>query len=79
LVGYSVPSKFYQVDYSQGIPADEQDYRRTLYWNPAVKTDKEGKATVSFYNNSSCRQIVVNAEGLTDEGMPIVLKAENPQ
>lgn len=72
LVGYSVPTDFYNPDYTVGIPADEKDLRRTLYWNPNVKTDSNGKASVSFYNNSTCRKINISAEGLTTEGIPFV-------
>ena len=64
--GYSTPIEFYSPDYSL-LPKDE-DYRRTLYWNPNVKTDKDGKASVEFYNNSSCRNIDISAETLTKSG-----------
>ena len=64
--GYSTPVEFYSPDYSL-LPKDE-DYRRTLYWNPIVKTDGDGKATVEFYNNSSCRNIDISAETLTKSG-----------
>ena len=64
--GYSTPVEFYSPDYSL-LPKDE-DYRRTLYWNPNVKTNGEGKATVEFYNNGSCRNIDISAETLTKSG-----------
>lgn len=48
------------------------DHRRTLYWNPNVKTGRDGKAKVEFYNNSSCRQMVISAEGITVEGKVVV-------
>ncbi len=74
LTGYSVPSQFYQADYRTGTPANEQDFRRTLYWKPNLKTDNEGKVSINFYNNSTCKQIVISAEGLTNEGTPLLLK-----
>ena len=64
--GYSTPVEFYSPDYSL-LPKDE-DYRRTLYWNPNVKTDSDGKVTIEFYNNSSCKNIDISAETLTKEG-----------
>lgn len=64
--GYSTPVEFYSPDYSV-LPKDS-DYRRTLYWNPNIKTDGEGKATVEFYNNGSCRNIDISAETLTKDG-----------
>ena len=52
----------------------EVDHRRTLYWNPAVKADRRGEATIEFYNNSSCRHITVSAEGITADGRPVVYR-----
>jgi hypothetical protein len=72
LEGYSVPKAFY-AGKNPPLPGDV-DYRRTLYWNPDVKTDGFGKASVDFYNNGTCRKIAINAEGLTKEGEPCVLK-----
>lgn len=54
-----------------------KDYRRTLYWNPNVKTDKEGKAKIEFYNNSSCKQVVISAEGITADGKAMVLELKD--
>lgn len=71
LQGYSNVREFYSPDYSHGVLPDEKDYRRTLYWNPDVNTDENGKATVSFYNNSCCRKIDISAEGITKEGIII--------
>ena len=70
--GYNIPHTFHTNDYSQMPP--EPDYRRTLYWNPDVQLDDNGEATVEFYNNSTCKSISVSAEGVNDEGLPIILK-----
>ena len=64
--GYNVPSSCEMEDYSL-IPPME-DFRRTLYWNPDVTADEEGKAVIEFYNNSSCQEIYVSAEGITTDG-----------
>ena len=56
-------------DYSVVPPMD--DFRRTIYWNPNVKLNFRGKATVEFYNNSSCTEMSVSAEGMTPEGKPL--------
>ena len=64
--GYSKPTEFYHPDYTK-LPKDI-DYRRTLYWNPAVETDENGKAVIEFYNNASCKTMKVSAETLTDDG-----------
>ena len=70
LQGYSVPAEFYHIDYSQGVLPDEQDYRRTLYWNPAVATDSLGRAQVTFYNNGTTHGLDISAETLTRDGIP---------
>lgn len=67
LDGYSAATEFYSPDYSQ-LPPDPDDRRRTLYWNPAVKPDSEGKAKVTFYNNSSSRRFSVSAATVTPDG-----------
>ncbi len=70
VMGFSTPRAFYNPDYKEYVLPDEQDYRRTLYWNPNVQTDQEGKALVSFYNNSYCKEMNVSAETITGEGIP---------
>ncbi len=44
---------------------EENDYRRTLYWNPDLATDADGKAKIEFYNNATCRNMSVDAQGIT--------------
>ena len=35
-------------------------------------TDSTGRATVGFYNNGYSQRIVISAEGLTNEGVPVL-------
>ena len=72
---YDMPQTFDMPDYS--VLPKESDFRRTLYWNPNVKTDKDGKAKIEFYNNSSCKQVVISAEGITADGRAMVLELKN--
>ncbi|MCC8172929.1 MAG: hypothetical protein LIO65_00565 [Odoribacter sp.] len=67
--GYHRVKEFYSPDYSKGIMPDEVDYRRTLYWNPNVQTGHDGKASVEFYNSSTCRKMEVSAETVTTKGL----------
>ena len=67
--GLSEPDEFYRVDYSRQPLPEEGDYRRTLYWNPNLYTDKEGRATVTFWNNGFSRSLHVSAEGMTGKGI----------
>ncbi len=73
--GYSKAETFDMPDYSLLPPME--DHRRTLYWNPNVETDKNGRARIEFYNNSTCRQIVVSAETITKDGKAVVYR-QNP-
>ena len=68
--GFSSVETFEMPDYSVLPKAD--DFRRTLYWNPNVQADKNGNASLEFYNNSTCQRFVISAEGFTKEGLPIV-------
>lgn len=44
------------------------DYRNTLYWNPSVKPDKDGKARVEFWSSDNKSDYVINVQGITTEG-----------
>ena len=71
--GYSRPYSFYSPEYPDGPIFGDVDYRRTLYWNPNVITDEDGKAQVEFYNNSITRRFNVEAAGITSAGVPYIL------
>ena len=71
--GYSRPYSFYSPEYPEGPIFGDVDYRRTLYWNPNVITDEDGKAQVEFYNNSITKKFNVEAAGITSSGIPYIL------
>nr|WP_148335608.1 hypothetical protein [Bacteroides neonati] len=67
LDGYSnEPKEFYQPDYS--ILPKENDYRRTLYWNPELIPDEDGNANIRFYNNGRAQSMRINAETIAEDG-----------
>ena len=73
--GYAAPVEFYSPDYATYNPDDpfdvaahEYDRRSTLYWNPSVRTDAEGKASVSFYNSDRYTRLRTRIEGITADG-----------
>ena len=69
LNGFAYQEDFYHPDYQRNPPAEGQkDYRRTLYWNPNLQLDSEGKAHVTLFNNSQTTTISVEAEGQTKDG-----------
>ena len=69
LPGYNVCEDFYRPNYGKRpLPDAPQDYRRTLYWNPDLKLDEEGRATVTFWNNCRRNQLSITAEGFASDG-----------
>ena len=72
LQGFNRPAEFYNPDYSKIAMPKVKDYRKTLYWNPNVTTDKDGKATIEFYNNSVASELNISAEGITKDGKFII-------
>ncbi len=70
--GYSTIIDFYGPEYATKPMQGTADFRRTLYWNPNVVTDSLGKASVSFYNNSYSKKMIVTGAGITSGGTPYV-------
>ena len=69
LPGFAYQEDFYHPDYHRNPPKEGQkDYRRTLYWNPDLQLDANGRAEISFFNNSQKTSIKVEAEGITKDG-----------
>ena len=71
LTGYAVCEDFYRPDYSKQKPAEPTDYRRTLYWNPNLQLDAEGRARVTFFTGSRPAQLTLSAEGMAPDGTPL--------
>ena len=67
--GYTTGTEFYAPEYPDGPIKGDVDYRRTLYWNPALTTDANGQADVLFYNNGYSKQFHISAEGITPQGV----------
>jgi hypothetical protein len=47
------------------------DFRTTLYWNPSVKLDKDGKAIIEFWTSDFSSDYEINVQGITPDGNPI--------
>lgn len=74
--GYSQVISYYHRDYSETALPDTADYRRTLYWNPRVETDHQGRFSLKFYNNARTKRIAVQAEGITSFGDLVTFRKE---
>jgi hypothetical protein len=44
------------------------DFRNTLYWNPSVKPDQDGKARVEFWSSDNKADYKINIQGITLDG-----------
>ena len=67
LQGYTPVMEYYSPSYpDRELYAEREDQRRTLYWNPSVKTDENGRAVINCYNNQYSTPLVIEAETLTD-------------
>ena len=63
-IGWQKPVKFYSPKYeATKRKKKETDNRITVYWNPSLKFDNDGKATVSFYTTDSHSKYRVEVEG----------------
>ena len=66
--GYSTVREFFSPDYKNAPLPGETDYRRTLYWNPLLRTDAKGNAKATFYNNGRCHIMEADASTITPKG-----------
>jgi len=66
--GYSGTKEFYSPKYDVKKPEHERlDYRTTLFWTPQITTDKNGKASITFFNSDITKRIQVSIEGLSTD------------
>ena len=68
-LGYRLPVEFYSPQYTGDSTEKLSDSRSTLYWNPKVKTDSAGKASVAFYASDVSKRYLVTIEGISDNGV----------
>ncbi|MCE9148735.1 hypothetical protein [Bacteroides thetaiotaomicron] len=62
--GYNEPLEFYSPAYPDGAPLYTEDSRRTLYWNPNVKTNRKGEVVIQCYNSDNSAPLIINVETL---------------
>jgi TonB-dependent SusC/RagA subfamily outer membrane receptor len=62
--GFSVSREFYAPKYDANTTSSRADLRTTIYWNPQVVANNEGKANFSFYNADEPGTYRVVIEGI---------------
>jgi hypothetical protein len=65
--------KFVSPDYSSPEMKNSRtpDFRNTLYWNPSVRPDKDGKALVEFWTSDVKSDYNIDIQGITPDGKTI--------
>ena len=67
--GYTPALEYYSPAYiDKELYIDKADKRRTLYWNPTVQTDENGKAVIECYNNQYSTPLIIQAETMSNDG-----------
>ncbi|MCL6266196.1 hypothetical protein [Flagellimonas myxillae] len=70
LTVHSTGKEFYSPLYdSEPGLEDVSDFRSTLFWDPMLRTDDNGKATLRFFNSDIANKIQINIEGLSTTGL----------
>lgn len=67
--GWKPNVDFYSPQYTDKSQKTRPDHRTTLYWNPKVTTDTNGKANVKFYTSDISKRYLVTLEGVSDDGI----------
>ncbi|QKJ29753.1 hypothetical protein HQ865_08270 [Mucilaginibacter mali] len=72
LPGYYEARDFYKpLHTSTAINASKPDMRNTIHWEPIIRTDANGQATVTFYNADPKTNIRVVVQGVSGKGDPM--------
>lgn len=66
--GWKPSVEFYSPQYPDKSQKTRPDHRTTLYWNPKVETDANGKASVRFYASDISKRYLITLEGVSNDG-----------
>jgi len=78
-IPYSVAepvASFLSPDYSTSGLRNSRipDFRNTLYWNPSIQPDKNGKYIIEFWSSDFASDYTIKIEGVTGDGKIVSLK-----
>ncbi len=68
ITGYCKPVEFYAPAYDTPQSERKKDLRTTIAWNPSLKSNTEGRASMSFWSADRNNDYNVVLEGITTEG-----------
>ena len=71
MLGFIREKEFYSPVYSEDDTTNIIDHRVTLYWDPKIKPDSTGHASVSFYNSDIATSLRFELSGMTTDNIPV--------
>lgn len=75
IAGYYPTKEFYAPKYDIVLPEHiRPDFRSTIFWSPKIKTDTNGKASLTFFNTDATTKVNISLEGISSTGVPIVAR-----
>jgi TonB-dependent SusC/RagA subfamily outer membrane receptor len=77
MMGYHAPREFFVPKYDPDEPGTEIFKQTpTIYWNPKVVLDENGKFKAEFVNPSKCAHLRVIVNGISKNGVPVYIEKE---
>lgn len=70
--GLNSPMEFPKLSAEWAKESGNPEFRSTVYWNPSVEIDEEGKASVQFINSDDIATLAIRIEGFVG-GRPLSL------
>ena len=68
--GLDMPREFYAPKYGANTQLNNRpDFRSTVYWAPMLRTGKDGRARIKYFNTGAHTKISIRAEVLSTDGM----------
>jgi TonB-dependent SusC/RagA subfamily outer membrane receptor len=70
IAGFNTPREFYMPKYEVTRQEDARpDFRSTVFWAPMLRTGKDGKVKVSYYNTDAMAAMDIRANVLSADGL----------
>lgn len=70
LNGYYSARTFYSPNYTSN-PLTFKDFRTTVFWEPLLKTNDKGEASLSFYNGDNKGNVIITTNGISEQGTAV--------
>jgi hypothetical protein len=74
--GLNRAQAFHATDHSDARHTRLPDFRSTIFWNPYIKTDSNGKAMVEFFCSDDTGKLALRLDGFTVDRQPFSASKE---